>query len=110
MANEAHFVLVGRLNGSKVGVMLPDKYSEIGPIIGVTKLGDADTVDLFTTVGELVRGGNVIHMKLRLAGGKTGTIIADIDKAQNARGQLKGKTWGGVEILSASIPRSRRLK
>lgn len=107
-----HFLQIGASN-SKIGVNLPDFYTDIGPVVGVSKLAANDTLDLASTVGALISKGTAAHVYIRYDTGtqiKTGKILCDIDKVSTALPQLIGKQYNGGTIRSASFRRRRRLK
>lgn len=109
MNKKLHWIQVGT---AKVGFLAQDNYSDIGPVVGVAKLADADRVDAVSTVGNLFKSGQAVRLKVRFRVGtqyNVGSIVCDIDKAPSAIGGLIGKTYRGGEITSASIPRRRRL-
>ena len=111
MARAVHFIQVGAGN-SKIGFTTDDVYSEIGPVLGVSKLGANDNVDQLVEVGQLTKSGAALRLKVRYTVGtevKRGTVICDIDKAPSAVAGLRGKSFRGGTIASATIPRRRRL-
>jgi hypothetical protein len=111
MARAVHFIQAGS-GQAKIGFVTTDAYSDIGPVLGISKLGNADTVDAVSRVGDLFLTGQALRMVVRYRVGtemKTSRIICDVDKAPSARAGLIGKTFNGGQITSASFPRRRRL-
>jgi hypothetical protein len=110
MAREVYYILAQN-NAAKVGFVSPSDYATIGSVVGVAKAVAADEV-ILSRVGDLLRSGQVLRMKVRYKEGtvtKSGSILCDIDKATTALAGLRGKAYSGGVIQSASIPRRRRL-
>lgn len=104
-----HWVANG---AAKIGFLAPDVYGAIGPELGVTKLGNADKVDALVDIGDAIKQGTVMRLRVRYKVGnvtKSSTVICDIDKAPSAIASLRGKSFKGGEIKSANIMRRRRL-
>jgi hypothetical protein len=109
MARLTHFIQSG---AAKVGFITEDNYSDIGSTLGIAKLASADLVDAFSTVGNLLKSGQALRLRIRYKEGtkvKSASVICDIDKAAGAVAAIRGKNYSGGVILSASIPRRRRL-
>lgn len=109
MARVTHFF---QSNAAKIGLTLPDFYTDIGPVVGMARLGANDAVDALVSVGEALRQGLVVRMKLSYTLGtekKVASIVCDIDKSPTAKAGLIGKQYNGGTITSASFPRRRRL-
>lgn len=109
MEREIHWIQSGT---AKIGFAAPDVYSDIGPVVGVSKLADEDTVDAMVRVGDAIRQGQVMRLRVRYEEGdevKSSFILCDIDKAATAIAGLRGKSYKGGEIKSANIIRRRRL-
>lgn len=108
---EIHWIQVGS-GTAKIGFSAPDVYSEIGSVLGVTKLAGSDTVDSVARVGDMIRQGQAMRLRVRYEEDgevKTSTVICDIDKAPSAIAGLRGKSFAGGTIKSANIMRRRRL-
>lgn len=104
-----HWVQVGV---AKIGFLAPDVYGVIGADLGVTKLGNADKVDALVDIGDAIRQGSIMRLRVRYKVGntkKTSTVICDIDKAPSAIASIRTKSFKGGEITSANIMRRRRL-
>lgn len=108
-----HYVTVGT---TRIGVVLPDYYegngSNIATIVGVNKVTDATPAQASSTVGNLIKKAQALHIKVRYSAGtkiKTATLLCDISKAATATIALVGKTFRGGEIKSAYFPRRARL-
>ena len=109
MARSTHFIQAG---AAKIGFITEDNYTEIGPTLGVSKLAGTDTVDAVSTIGNLLKMGQALRLRIRYKEGskvKSSLVVCDIDKAPSAIVGIRGKGYGGGIILSASIPRRRRL-
>jgi hypothetical protein len=98
---------------NKIGFVTEDNYSDIGPVVGVAKLGSADTsVKGANNISNLVKAGQVVRLRIRYKEGtktKSGLIVCSIDKVASAIAGIRGKGYSGGTILSASIPRRRHL-
>jgi hypothetical protein len=109
---EIHWIQAGAGN-AKIGFSAPDVYSDIGSVVGVTKLGNADTVDSLGRVGDMIRQGQVMRLRIRYedTDGEMASafIICDLDKAPSAIAALRNKSFQGGTIKSANIMRRRRL-
>lgn len=111
MAQAVHFITVGA-NNAKIGFVTVDGYSDIGPVVGVSKLGNADSVDAVSRVGDMLRAGQALRIAVRYKEGteiKRSVVLCDVDKAPSAIAGLRGKGFSGGTILSASFPRRRRF-
>lgn len=111
MAREIHWISVGA-NNAKIGFVSEDIYSDIGPVVGVTKLGNADSVDAVSRVGDMLRAGQALRIAIRYEEEgemKRSVILCDVDKAPSAIAGLRNKSFSGGTIKSASFPRRRRL-
>lgn len=108
---EMHY-LTGPGN-ARVSFLAPEVYDDIAEIVGVNKLEDDDTDRgiFMPRSTELVRQGLAIKMRIRYDDGEIrySTIYCDIDRAPTAVSSLRGKTFNGGTIRSASVPRRRRL-
>ncbi len=106
-----HWITTGS-GAEKAGFVTSDVYSEIGAVLGVTKLADADTADM-NSVSNLIRYGKMMRLRVRYedADGDmaSATVLCDIDKAPTAIAGLRGKSFKGGTIRSANIIRRRRL-
>ena len=81
-------------------------------LLELPRLAAADSVDAFSTIGNLLKTGQAFRLRVRYKEGtkiKAANVVCDIDKASGAIAKLRGKSYGGGTILSASIPRRRRL-
>jgi hypothetical protein len=92
---------------SKIGISEPDKYSAIADIVGVKKAEATDTVDDSATISELKKRGKAVTLAAIDKDKKSHRILCAIDKVASAMSALKGKSFGGKEIKSVSIPRRR---
>lgn len=109
MEREIHWIQSGT---AKIGFAVPDVYSGIGPEVGISKLANGDKVDSVVRVGDAIRQGQILRLRVRYTAGtevKSSFILCDIDKAPSAIAGLRGKAYKGGEIKSANIIRRRRL-
>lgn len=102
-------------NGTNVlTIRLPDVYSDIGSVVGVTKLtGERPAGANTATEGGAKRDGKILSIRIRYqigtAKAKTANIIASLANASGAIQDLPNKSFNGGTILSAYFPRRRRL-
>lgn len=99
--------------GGKVGVKLPDVYSQISATVGVTKLTAQDKLAVLCEVDDLKQSGVAMTLSARVQEGteiKTMKILCSMKLASSAVGQLVGKTVGTATIKSVGIKRERVLR
>ena len=112
------------IGSKKYLVVLPDYYQgnggggtgNIGSAMGITKIDPATEINPddydSLTIGEGLKAGMLLRMRISYEDGtktKSARIVCPIDKAKAAKASLLGKTYKGKNIISAGIPRRRRL-
>lgn len=116
MATAAHKIQIGDTTAS---IVLADNYdnseSNIGTSLGISKLGDNDSLPKGTLPIDLSSGLNkgilarlVVRYKPTTGKAKTGRIICPTDKAYTAVTDLIGKNYRGGKIQSVSVPQRVR--
>lgn len=108
-----HTIMAG---ATKVAVILPDIYQEIGSTVGIDQpTGTAGSgADTSARPADLLKSGQALKIRVRYlatgsAFGKTSDVLCDIDKAKTAVAELMGKTFKGGTIKSAYFARRARL-
>lgn len=104
-----HVVTVG---STRVGVFLPDIYTDIATIVGVSKVTDANLPEVTMEVRDLIRKAQVVRLNVSyVLNGKRklARVICDLSKLKTAVAQLPTKTFRGGDIRSAYLPVQRRL-
>lgn len=102
------------VNGVKRALMLPDFYTNINTLVGVSK--DDDDAAEAAEVGDLLRTGRVARIAIRtkkttsaIAQYRTYNILCLTANIATALAGLPGKTYNGRNITSAGFPRTRKL-
>lgn len=98
---------------------LPDVYGgngyTIGQALGITKAPDgfvADDDDAGLSVSEGLRTGKLVRLRLSYREGsrsKSTKIVCPTGKVSTAINSIQGKTYDSKKVISAGIPRRRRL-
>lgn len=110
------------LDNRKYAITLPNFYddgsnSNIGEAVGLTKIKDEDDLTGMdtVTVSEGLLTGKLIRIRIGFSGQntnnrtKSANIICPIDNAKTAIGTIYKKKYRGNDVVSAGIPRRRRL-
>jgi|GEM_PF-6256368 len=118
MANATHKITIA---GNTASIVLGDVYdnggdSNIGSVLGISKLGDDEQLPDGTfpiEIGAGLNKGLLARLAIRYQTGtsaiKTARIVCPIDKAYTAVTALIGKNYRGGTVRSVSVPQRRRL-
>lgn len=107
--NYVHWIQTG--TSGKTGFLTADIYQSIGADVGITKLASADKVDNVVRIGDAIRQGLMMRLRVRYTTGtetKSCTILCDIDKVPSAIAALITRPFKTGEIRSVAIMRRRR--
>jgi hypothetical protein len=105
---------VGKVNHivtvNKVKIVIEEyasTYTNIGDIVGIKLMADADKADDYGSVPGLKRRAKIITFSVATKDKKRFTVQCSIDKASTAPAALIGKNIGSSPIKSVSIRRRR---
>jgi hypothetical protein len=110
LEREAHIVGSG---SDAVIISLPDVYSAISSVVGVSKMtGPKPDGATGSTVSLAKRSGLVVPLRICYIEGtkrRYTNIICSLDKVKTAIAELPGKNYNTFKIKTAYFPRRMRL-
>jgi hypothetical protein len=95
--------------GTQIGIdqAESDYAGSIGDVVGIKKMPENSTVSTEMSVKEVQAKGLAIRLRVRLANGRSNTLLCAVEKVASARSGLKGKAMNGSTIKTVGIPRKR---
>lgn len=104
-----HTITIGT---TKIGIVLPDQYDQLGTILGIDKLTTGNKPELSSTTSDLMKSGQVIKIRVSFSvtnKRRTTDLVCSIDKARTAVTELVGKSFRGTTIKTAYFARRARF-